>query len=195
ARPRGVRPPRRARREAGALKSAFVGPSWQDSLLKQRRSAMLTRWIRLSAAAVLVFFAASPSRAQGVGTITGTVVDQVTGRPIAGAQVHIPGTQIGQITNDAGRFLLLNVPVGTVRVRVQFLGYAAVEREVTVRAGEVATLDLAMTQEVIAMDEVVVTALGIPRTERGLGYAVQSVNSQQLDVAPQLDVVSVLQGK
>ena len=156
---------------------------------------MLTRWIRLSAAAVLVFFAASPSRAQGVGTITGTVVDQVTGRPIAGAQVHIPGTQIGQITNDAGRFLLLNVPVGTVRVRVQFLGYAAVEREVTVRAGEVATLDLAMTQEVIAMDEVVVTALGIPRTERGLGYAVQSVNSQQLDVAPQLDVVSVLQGK
>src|SRR5690606_30870199 len=156
---------------------------------------MVSRWVHSASVAVLVLLAAAPLHAQGTGTIAGTVVDQATRQPIAGAQVHIPGTQIGQVTNDAGRFLILNVPAGVVRVRVQFLGYSAVEQEVTVRAGETVTVDLAMMQEAIAIDEVVVTALGIPRAERGLGYAVQNVGTQQLEVAPQLDVVSVLQGK
>ena len=66
------------------------------------------------------------------GTIQGTVVDANSMRPLSGAQVFIPDTGIGTLTNQAGRFILLNVPPGTQLVRTSIIGYTPFEESVQV---------------------------------------------------------------
>jgi hypothetical protein len=55
--------------------------------------------------------------AQERGTITGTVVEQATQRPLSGAQVQVAGTNLGTLTNQQGRYLIANVPAGPGRAR------------------------------------------------------------------------------
>ena len=64
--------------------------------------------------------------AQQTGTIVGTVIDAASQRPLQSAQVFIPGTNLGALSTQAGRFILLNVPSGAQTVRVVLIGYAAV---------------------------------------------------------------------
>ena len=80
---------------------------------------------------VALALAVAPLAAQN--TITGTVVDGGTQRPLGGAQVQVEGTNLGVLTDmslDRGRFLILNVPTATVTVRVVMIGY----REATASA-------------------------------------------------------------
>lgn len=57
------------------------------------------------------------------GKITGVVTDQATGQPIPGAAVSVQGTVLGALTDDEGRYVILNVPVGTYNLRVSIVGY------------------------------------------------------------------------
>ncbi|HEX7118519.1 MAG TPA: SusC/RagA family TonB-linked outer membrane protein [Longimicrobiales bacterium] len=156
----------------------------------------MRRWVgRFGGVVALVVGTYGVAAAQGTGTVTGTVVDAATGRPLAGVQVHIPATNQGALSNPQGRFLLLNVPAGERVVRVQSLGYATAEQTVVVPAGGTATVNFELAQEAIALDEVVVTALGIERQERGLGYAVQEVSSERLEEIPAANVVAALKGQ
>lgn len=134
-------------------------------------------------ALVLLCAGAGPLWAQ-TGTVRGQVVDAVTNRPVAGVQVHIPGTQFGTLTDERGAYMLLNVTSGVVTVRAQSLGYATAEREVTVVAGEAVVADFALTQAAIALDEVVVTATGETR-KREIGNSVATVNMSEV-AAPAL---------
>ncbi|MCY3546573.1 MAG: carboxypeptidase-like regulatory domain-containing protein, partial [Gemmatimonadetes bacterium] len=77
---------------------------------------------------VALALAVAPLAAQN--TITGTVVDGGTQRPLGGAQVQVEGTNLGVLTDNRGRFLILNVPTATVTVRVVMIGY----REATASA-------------------------------------------------------------
>jgi TonB-linked SusC/RagA family outer membrane protein len=133
--------------------------------------------------------------AQQTGTISGQVVDSLSMQPVVGAQVHIPNTEIGAITDAQGRFVLNNVPVGTHPVRVQMMGFSSVERNAIVTAGAVANVMLFVKEQAIALAGVVVTALGIERSEKGLGYAVQSVSSAALDRSPEVNLVQSLAGQ
>ena len=67
-------------------------------------------------------FMASPVAAQGGGSVTGLVTDSETQQPLAGAQVVIQGTNRGTLTNQAGRYIVPNVPAGTYEVRVVISG-------------------------------------------------------------------------
>jgi hypothetical protein len=77
---------------------------------------------------VLLIGLAWPLQAQ-TGRVTGRVVDQATNRPLAGVQVFIPPTGIGNLTDQAGRYLLQNVPVGAVTVTAQLVGYRQGEQQ------------------------------------------------------------------
>ncbi|MGH7445072.1 MAG: TonB-dependent receptor plug domain-containing protein, partial [Longimicrobiales bacterium] len=107
----------------------------------------------LLAVAMLPLSAAAQDR----GTLAGTVTDQTTDAPLAGVQITVTGTQLGTITNDEGRFVLVNVPVGPREVRVNSIGYASASQTVTVVAGETLTLEFALQQSAVALDELVVT--------------------------------------
>lgn len=156
----------------------------------------MSRWIvGHLGAVVLALWTAGSAAAQEAGTIVGRVVGEGDLAPLAGAQVHVVGTTVGQLSDGEGRFLLVNVPAGAQVVRVQLLGYGAAEEAVTVTAGETAEVTFELGEEAIALEGVVVTALGIERAERSLGYAVQGVSAEVLERSPEVNMVQALQGR
>lgn len=138
---------------------------------------------------------AAPLAAQATGTITGEVIEAVTQRPLAGAQVFIPGSQSGTLTNADGRFLIPGVQAGPVTVRVQLIGYGTAEREITVRAGQTAQIDFELRQSAISLDEIVVTGAGVATERRKLGNTVAAIDMAGVEDAPVANVSEILQGR
>lgn len=156
---------------------------------------MSNRLVRFAVMLALVSGTFGVASAQQTGNIGGTVVDQGSGQPISGAQVHIPALGQGQLTNAQGRFLLVGVPAGQQTVRVQIIGYAAGEQTVSVTAGGTVTANFQLKEEAIQVGGLVVTALGVQRQERSLGYAVQGVDEKKLQETPTTNITDALQGK
>lgn len=121
--------------------------------------------------------------------ITGTVVDQA-GIPIIGANITVKNqTGTGTITDIDGRFTL-EVPANST-LSISYIGYK--NQEIRITSSKPLTIKLQDDAEVL--DEVVVTALGIKREEKALGYAVQKVSGDQLTTIKSVDVTSGLNGK
>jgi TonB-linked SusC/RagA family outer membrane protein len=139
---------------------------------------------------VLLFISISHFAFGQTSRITGRITDE-TGEPLRGASVIVKGSTIGVITDASGLYTI-NVPDGTVATLVvSFLGYATVEKTV-----EGSILDVQLSEAYSkALDEVVVTALGIVRERNSLGYTVQEVSSEELNKVPSLNFVSSLSGK
>lgn len=118
------------------------------------------------------------------GTVRGEVVDASTQRPLAGAQVFIPESGQGTLTNSEGRFVLLNVPDGQVSVRVQMLGYQTDTEVVTVQPGATTNLSFALATEALALDEIVVTGTAGQARRREIGNSISAVSSADLELQP-----------
>ncbi len=121
-------------------------------------------------------------------TVSGTVVDN-TGEPLIGANVLAKGTSVGTITDIDGSFSL-NVPEGVNALKVSFTGYATQDVDIT----NVSTIDITLAEGEL-LGEVVVTALGIQREEKSLGYAITKVDGADLTKAKETNIVNSLQGK
>lgn len=106
------------------------------------------------------------------GTVTGSVRDAVSQAPLAGAQISIAGTTLGMLTNNVGRYLLVNVPAGEQTVRVDLIGYGSMELTVTVPAGGAATADFNIRQDAIALEGVVVTGTAGQARRREVGNSI-----------------------
>ena len=84
--------------------------------------------------AVVAFLATSaPAAAQGTGTIRGVVTQAGSGTPIQGVQIHVLGTRLTGITDENGAYEIVNVPVGTVDLRVRMIGYSREAANATLR--------------------------------------------------------------
>ncbi len=139
---------------------------------------------------------AAPSQVLGqTGNVTGRILDVATQAPLESVQVSIVGQGIGGLTNQDGRFLISGVPFGTVTVRAQILGYVTQNQQVTVSSGGAAAADFQLEIGALELEGVVVTALGISREQRGLGYSVQGVDGSELNETRDTNVVSQLAGK
>ena len=132
---------------------------------------------------------ASVAQQENQQQITGRVID-ATGEALIGVSVLQVGTTNGSITDWDGNFTV-NVPVGSV-LQFSYIGYKTVE--MTVEAGQT-TINLTMEEDSEMLDEVVVTALGIKREKKMLGYAVQELKSEELNRTGDPSVTSALQGK
>ncbi|MBK8883912.1 MAG: TonB-dependent receptor [Bacteroidales bacterium] len=88
--------------------------------------------------------------------IIGHVVSN--GTHITFATVSIKGTTLGVNTDETGHFQLINLPVGTHIVKAQSVGYKPSEKEVTVKEGETVEIKFDLTEDLLGLDEVVVTA-------------------------------------
>lgn len=129
------------------------------------------------------------------GSIKGMVVDE-TSTPLPGVNVIVANTNEGTTTDFDGNFSLENIATGKVNIRFSFVGYQAQTIEVIINDGQVtnmSTISLMPLQE--ALDEVVVTALGIKRESKKLGYSVQEVKGEELAKAKEANVVNSLSGK
>ncbi|HSL69064.1 MAG TPA: TonB-dependent receptor plug domain-containing protein, partial [Longimicrobiales bacterium] len=139
--------------------------------------------------------AAAAQQQQTTGTIVGQVLRAQDRSPMLGAQVIVVGTQSGALSAAEGRFTIRNVPAGTRTVRVQLLGFAADDQTVTVTAGGTASVSFVMREQAVSVNPVVVTALGITRNEKSLGYAVQSVSAQTIERIPETTLIQALAGQ
>lgn len=135
--------------------------------------------------------------AQARGTVQGRVVDASTGQAISGVEVALTALRLATVTDDNGRFLLLNVPAGEHVLRTTFLGYAEEERRVTVTAGGTVNVAITLRQTALRLDrlDVVVTALGIERQERTITTSVQQITGDQVSRVPDANLVASLSGK
>ena len=113
--------------------------------------------------------------AQGGGEVTGRVTDKASGQALAGAQVSVAGTTIRALTNQDGRYHIVNVPAGAQTVRVAFIGYGTTTQPVTVPAGGSATSDFALAQVPFALEALVVTPTG-DQSQREQGTVAHSVD-------------------
>ena len=154
--------------------------------LTRRRGAML-----LVALGVM----AGSLRAQESGTIAGTVREAGSGRPVAAVQVFIPETSFGAVTSETGEFRILDVPAGPHTLRARMIGFAQIERRVTVSGGQTTTIDFALDRSAITLDEIVVTGAGVATEKRKLGNTIATITAEALQDKPIVTFSEILQGR
>ncbi len=133
---------------------------------------------------------AVPTMAQSVSNQTETVTGKVTdgSEPIIGASVMVKGTKgAGAVTDLDGNFEL-NVKPGTL-IEVSYVGYKS--QVLKARKG----MTIVLKEDEKSLDEVVVTALGIKRDRKALGYGVGEVKGDELKKAKETNVINSLAGK
>ena len=121
--------------------------------------------------------------------ITGKVISEEDGNPLPGVSVVIQGTTNGTTTNIDGVYSI-SAPSDAVLV-FSFVGMVTIEEEVVGRT----QIDVVMSSETIEVAEVVVTALGITRESKSLGYAVQEVNGDDVNAVKSDNFIRGLTGK
>lgn len=122
-------------------------------------------------------------------TITGKVIDE-NEESIPGASVLVKGTTKGAATDINGEFSL-SLSESEKDLEISFIGYKKKE----VKVGNQSNISISLVPEETSLSEVVVTALGVKRDERALGYTVQQVDTRGLDQAKETNIVNSLTGK
>jgi TonB-dependent starch-binding outer membrane protein SusC len=147
-------------------------------------------WMAL---ALTVGLAASASAVDAqTGQVIGQVRDAGSGQPLGEAQVHIPAEGLGVLSRADGRFLLLNVPVGTYQLRAERIGYAASVQEITVTADQATQVDFNLESQALGLDEIVVTGTAGASRRREVGNSIAQINVSDIPDRP-TDVTNLLQ--
>lgn len=122
-------------------------------------------------------------------TVKGVVTSEEDGLPIVGASVLVKGTTQGTITDVDGNFEISGVKAGSKTLIVSFVGMKS--QEVAIKPN----MKIVLQSDTETLDEVVVTAMGISREKKALGYALQEVKSDEITQAAPLNVANALSGK
>jgi TonB-linked SusC/RagA family outer membrane protein len=122
-------------------------------------------------------------------TISGKVIDDA-GEPLAGVSVVLKGTTTGTST-DVGGTYTLTLPEATGTLLFSFIGFATQEVNIDNRT----SIDITLKPDVTSLTEIVITALGVSREERSLGYATQEVAGKNLTYTKEQNVLGSLAGK
>ncbi|MEZ3578323.1 MAG: SusC/RagA family TonB-linked outer membrane protein [Muribaculaceae bacterium] len=122
--------------------------------------------------------------------IHGIVMSGEDNEPVVGASVKVTGTQLATVTDVDGRFAISGVPASAKTLTVSYVGMTG--QEVPITKGEIKIV-LGLSSELL--DEVVVTALGITRSEKSLGFAATQVSAAEIEQARTTNVMQALQGK
>lgn len=138
----------------------------------------------------LLFAIALPLGTFAQRTITGTVTEEGSNEPLVGVTVSVKGTSKGTVTELDGTFSL-KLSQNDKTIVFSAVGYLT--REVEVSVSDI--IDIAMRQDIIGLSEVTVTALGISREKKALGYAVQDIGGDALDKARETNFAAGLAGK
>lgn len=121
-------------------------------------------------------------------TVVGTIIGD-DGEPLIGATVRVKGTNAGTVTDINGKYSI-GVPASGTAIVISYTGFET--QEVALGASNVVDVSMKTGK---SLDEVVVTALGIKRDKKALGYAATQVSSQEIAEKPETDVARALIGR
>ncbi|MEI7724901.1 MAG: SusC/RagA family TonB-linked outer membrane protein [Bacteroidota bacterium] len=138
--------------------------------------------------ALMLFIGLQVAHAQR--TISGKVTSSDDGAGIPGATILVKGTAVGAITDIDGKYTL-NVPKDKDVILVSYVGMVTQE----VKLGTDNIINIVLQPSVQELEGVVVTALGIPREKKSLGYATQEVKGDQLNITKTDNFVNSLSGR
>ena len=123
--------------------------------------------------------------------ISGTVTGQEDGLAVPGVSVTVKGTTIGTLTGADGKYNYKTVPQKATTLVFSFIGMKTTEVAIDGKS----RVDLVLQPDLVGLDEVVVTAMGISREKKSLGYAVQDISSDQIARAGNPNLTSNISGK
>ena len=146
-------------------------------------------------AAIPVLSPPATAQAPVPGRITGVVLDSASGQPLSAVQVVITGTRLGGVTNDAGRFVIGNVPAGTVALETRRVGYRGGRiASVIVTAGGTTDVELRLKPIALTLEAVVTTGVVDPTSGTRVPFTVGRVNAEDAPV-PAANAIETIQGK
>jgi TonB-linked SusC/RagA family outer membrane protein len=122
--------------------------------------------------------------------ITGNVTSTDDGAPLPGVSVVVKGTTIGTVTDFDGNYSLA-VPSSSNTLVFSFIGMKTQELAISGQT----IINLALEPDIVGLDEVVITAIGIKRAEKALGYSVQTVNTENIVESGSANIVNALNAK
>jgi TonB-linked SusC/RagA family outer membrane protein len=122
--------------------------------------------------------------------VTGVVTDASDGNPIPFASITVKGTAAVTSTGNDGSYSIV-LPEGSNVLVFSFFGMESQEVSVDGRS----IIDVALMPDIISLDEAVVTAMGLKRSEKSLGYAASTVKAEDLNAAKPVSVMSGITGK
>ncbi|MDX1328650.1 MAG: carboxypeptidase-like regulatory domain-containing protein, partial [Arenibacter sp.] len=139
---------------------------------------------------LLVFCTTSLMAQSAQHTVTGNVTSSEDGMPLPGVSIVLKGTSQGVSSDFDGNYSI-NVPNGNGTLVYSYLGFETQEVAVNGKT----SINIALAPGAQALDEVVVTALGIKREDKSLGYSVENVAGEELTRVAQENVLNSLSGK
>ena len=153
----------------------------------------MSRLFSLAALASVLLLGAGSALAQG--TVRGVVTDSTSGVGLPGVSVRLAADpSVGAATNLNGEYEIRGVPAGAQVLIASYIGYETQNVPVVVGEGETVA-DIQLSDSVLLGENVIVTALGIERAERSLGYAAQAVEGEELNKVRETNVISSLSGR
>ena len=139
----------------------------------------------------LIFYVLSLSISAQQRIISGTVTSSVQGEgSMPGVTVAVKGTAIGITTDVNGKYTLA-VPQNATTLVFSYIGMKKQEVEIGIRS----VIDIIMEPEILGLDEVVVTAFGVSREKKAVGYSVQDVKNDVIERTGNTDLAGAMQGK
>ncbi|MCG8322672.1 MAG: SusC/RagA family TonB-linked outer membrane protein [Cytophagales bacterium] len=140
---------------------------------------------------VTVFYLAIVTEASAQDrTVTGTVIASENNAPLPGVNILIKGSNTGVVTDINGTYSI-SVPEDTQILMYSFIGYNTMEIEINGRS----VINVSLIPDLQQLKEVVVTAVGIEREKKALGYAVTELEGQALSQKSEPDIARALNGK
>lgn len=123
-------------------------------------------------------------------TVSGTVTSSEDGSSLPGVTVMLKGTTVGTVTDIDGKYNL-TLPASGNNLQYSFIGFAT--QEVTIDGRS--SIDIVLEMSTTALDEVIVTSLGISRSKKSLGYAVQEVDAEEISNSARTNMIDAISGK
>jgi len=128
------------------------------------------------------------------GKITGVVRDASTSEPLPGVNVIVEGTTMGAASDLEGRYIILNIPPGTYRLRVAMMGYKnTIIENARVSIDLTTTINVNLEQTVIEAGEEVTVVAERPLVQLDMTSSLSSIGSREIDALPVQEVGDVLE--
>ncbi|MEH0154726.1 TonB-dependent receptor [Limibacter armeniacum] len=139
---------------------------------------------KLLSTLLLLCMTALAVMAQDKASLKGAIKDKLSGQPLIGATVMLNEINKGTVTNSSGMFQLAELPAGDYTLNVSFVGFETISQKVSLKAGEVKTLDFGLSESALMSDEVVISGTRKAEKITETPATIEVIGAEQLAELP-----------